>query len=52
MSAPDTRSVRSNWESEVRMAGVYQALAGATSDDRLRRRLTALAATEKRHADA
>jgi VIT1/CCC1 family predicted Fe2+/Mn2+ transporter/rubrerythrin len=52
MSAPDTRSVRSNWESEVRMAGVYQALAGATSDDRLRRRLTVLAATEKRHADA
>jgi VIT1/CCC1 family predicted Fe2+/Mn2+ transporter/rubrerythrin len=52
MSAPDTRSVRSNWEGEVRMAGVYQALAGATSDDRLRRRLTALAATEKRHADA
>lgn len=52
MSAPDTRSVRSNWESEVRMAGVYEALAGATSDDRLKQRLTALAATEKRHADA
>jgi vacuolar iron transporter family protein len=34
------------------MAGVYEALAGATSDVRLRRRLTALAATEKRHADA
>jgi len=34
------------------MAGVYEALAGATSDDRLSRRLTALAATEKRHADA
>jgi VIT1/CCC1 family predicted Fe2+/Mn2+ transporter/rubrerythrin len=52
MSAPDTRSVRSNWESEIRMAGVYEALAGATADDRLSRRLTALAVTEKRHADA
>jgi VIT1/CCC1 family predicted Fe2+/Mn2+ transporter len=34
------------------MAGVYEALADATSDERLRRRLTALAATEKKHADA
>ena len=34
------------------MAGVYAALADSTSDERLRRRLTALAATEKRHADA
>jgi vacuolar iron transporter family protein len=34
------------------MAGVYEALAGTTNDDRLRRRLIALAATEKRHADA
>jgi vacuolar iron transporter family protein len=39
-------------ESEIRMAGVYEALAGATSDVRLKRRLTSLAATEKRHADA
>jgi hypothetical protein len=30
MSDPDARSVRSNWEAEVRMAGVYEALAGAT----------------------
>jgi vacuolar iron transporter family protein len=52
MSVPDARSVRSNMESEIRMAGVYEALAGATSDVRLKRRLTSLAATEKRHADA
>lgn len=52
MSAPDARSVRANWESETRMAGVYAALAQVTSDVRLRRRLAALAATEKRHADA
>ena len=52
LSAPDTRSLRSNWASETRMAGVYEALAGVTSDERLRRRLNGLAATEKRHADA
>jgi vacuolar iron transporter family protein len=52
MSAPDARSVRSNWESEVRMAGVYEALAGVTSDSRLKNRLSMLSATEKRHADA
>ena len=52
MSAPDARSVRSNWESETRMAGVYEALAGVTSDAHLKRRLTSLAETEKRHADA
>ena len=34
------------------MAGVYEALAGVTSDARLKRRLTALAETEARHADA
>jgi VIT1/CCC1 family predicted Fe2+/Mn2+ transporter/rubrerythrin len=34
------------------MAGVYEALAGVTSNAELQRRLTALAATEKRHADA
>ena len=52
MSAPDARSVRSNWESEVRMAGVYEALAGTTRDKGLKHRLMSLAATEKRHADA
>ncbi len=34
------------------MAGVYEALAGVTSDVRLKRRLTTLAETETRHADA
>ena len=52
MSAPDARSVRSNWESEVRMAGVYEALAGTTRDAGLKNRLMSLAETEKRHADA
>src|SRR5258708_9212658 len=52
MSAPDARLVRSNWESEVRMAGVYEALAGAARDTGLEPRLMSLAATEKRHADA
>jgi VIT1/CCC1 family predicted Fe2+/Mn2+ transporter len=52
MSAPDARSVRSNWESEVRMAGVYEALAGTTRDTGLKHRLMSLAATEQRHADA
>jgi VIT1/CCC1 family predicted Fe2+/Mn2+ transporter len=44
--------VRSNWESEVRMADVYEALAGVTGDKRLKHRLMSLAATETRHADA
>jgi VIT1/CCC1 family predicted Fe2+/Mn2+ transporter/rubrerythrin len=52
MSATDTRSVRFNWESEARMADVYEALAGVTSDVRLKHRLMALAETEQRHADA
>ena len=52
MSAPDARSVRSNWESEMRLAEVYEALARVTSDSNLKHRLTSLAATEKRHADA
>ncbi|MDQ6722257.1 MAG: VIT1/CCC1 transporter family protein [Candidatus Dormibacteraeota bacterium] len=52
LSEPDTRSLRSNWESETRMAGVYEALAGVASDAGLQRRLKTLAATEKRHADA
>jgi vacuolar iron transporter family protein len=52
MSAPDTRSVRRNWEGEVRLADVYEALAGVTPDARLKHRLRSLAATEKRHADA
>jgi len=52
MSTPDARSVRSNWESEVRMAGVYEALAGTTRDTGLKHRLMSLAETEKRHADA
>ena len=51
MSAPDARSVRSNWESETRMAGVYEALAGVTADAHLKRRLTSLAETEQRHAE-
>jgi vacuolar iron transporter family protein len=52
MSAPDARSVRSNWEAEVRMAAVYEALSRVTSDVRLKHRLTSLAETEKRHAGA
>jgi VIT1/CCC1 family predicted Fe2+/Mn2+ transporter len=52
LSAPDTRSLRSNWESETRMAGVYAALADVALDAGLKRRLKMLAATEKRHADA
>jgi VIT1/CCC1 family predicted Fe2+/Mn2+ transporter/rubrerythrin len=52
LSEPDTKSLRSNWESETRMAGVYEALAGVASDAGLRRRLKSLATTEKRHADA
>jgi VIT1/CCC1 family predicted Fe2+/Mn2+ transporter len=34
------------------MAGVYEALAGVADDAGLKRRLSSLAATEKRHADA
>jgi VIT1/CCC1 family predicted Fe2+/Mn2+ transporter/rubrerythrin len=52
MSAPDARSVRSNWAGEARMAAVYAALAGVTSDARLKHRLETLAETERRHADA
>src|SRR5258706_4729468 len=52
MSAPDARAIRSNFESEARMADVYHALAGVTSDARLRRRLSAVAETEQSHADA
>jgi vacuolar iron transporter family protein len=52
MSAPDARSVRGNWESEARLAGVYEALAGVTHDARLKHRLISLAETEQRHADA
>jgi vacuolar iron transporter family protein len=52
LSEPDTKSLRSNWESETRMAGVYEALAGVASDAGLKRRLKSLATTEKRHADA
>jgi vacuolar iron transporter family protein len=52
MSAPDARAIRLNWESEARMADVYQALAQVTSDARLKRRLALLAETEQRHADA
>ena len=52
LSEPDTRSLRSNWESEARMAGVYEALAEVASDAGLKRRLKTLAETEKRHAEA
>jgi VIT1/CCC1 family predicted Fe2+/Mn2+ transporter/rubrerythrin len=52
LSEPDTRSLRANWESETRMAGVYEALAEVASDSGLKRRLKTLSQTEKRHADA
>jgi VIT1/CCC1 family predicted Fe2+/Mn2+ transporter/rubrerythrin len=52
ISAPDAKAIRSNFESEARMADVYHALAGVTSDPRLKRRLSALAVTEQSHADA
>jgi VIT1/CCC1 family predicted Fe2+/Mn2+ transporter/rubrerythrin len=52
LSAPDMRSLRSNWENESRMAGVYEALAAVSGDPRLERRLRLLAETEKRHAEA
>jgi vacuolar iron transporter family protein len=52
LSEPDARSLRSNWESETRMAGVYEALAGVAADAGVKRRLKTLAETEKRHADA
>jgi VIT1/CCC1 family predicted Fe2+/Mn2+ transporter/rubrerythrin len=52
MSEPDARAIRSNWESEARMADVYHALAGVTPDAHLKRRLALLAETEQRHADA
>ena len=52
LSDPDLRSLRSNWASETRMAGVYEALSNVTSDPRVRERLTLLARTEERHANA
>jgi vacuolar iron transporter family protein len=52
LSEPDARSLRSNWESETRLAGVYEALAGVATDAGVKRRLKTLAQTEKRHADA
>ncbi|HEY1162183.1 MAG TPA: demethoxyubiquinone hydroxylase family protein [Candidatus Dormibacteraeota bacterium] len=52
LSEPDTKSLRSNWESETRMAAVYEALSAVASDSGLKRRLKGLATTEKRHADA
>jgi VIT1/CCC1 family predicted Fe2+/Mn2+ transporter/rubrerythrin len=52
ISDPDAKAIRSNFESEARMADVYHALAGVTSDPRLKRRLSALAVTEQSHADA
>jgi vacuolar iron transporter family protein len=52
MSAPDARSVRSNWESEIRLAAVYEALADVTPDAPLKHRLRSLAETETRHAEA
>jgi VIT1/CCC1 family predicted Fe2+/Mn2+ transporter len=52
LSAPDTRSLLSNWEAETRMAEVYEALARVGRDPTLQRRLRSLAVTEKRHADA
>ena len=52
MSAPDTRAIRSNLDSEARMADIYQALAGVASDAHLKRRLALLAETEQRHAEA
>jgi len=52
MSAPDTRAIRANLDSEARMADIYQALAGVVSDAHLKRRLALLAETEQRHAEA
>jgi VIT1/CCC1 family predicted Fe2+/Mn2+ transporter/rubrerythrin len=52
ISDPDAKAIRSNFESEARMADVYHALAGVTSDPRLKHRLSALAVTEQSHADA
>ena len=52
LSEPDVKSLRSNWESETRMAGVYEALAAVAADAGVKRRLKTLAETEKRHADA
>lgn len=52
LSAADTQAIRSNWESEARMSDVYQALAEVAPDARLKRRLSLLAETEQRHADA
>jgi vacuolar iron transporter family protein len=52
LSEPDIKSLRSNWESEMRMAEIYEALSGVASDTGLKKRLKSLATTEKRHAVA
>jgi VIT1/CCC1 family predicted Fe2+/Mn2+ transporter/demethoxyubiquinone hydroxylase (CLK1/Coq7/Cat5 family) len=52
LSDSDIKSIRSNWAGEVRMASVYEALAGVASNPVASRRLKALAETESRHAEA
>jgi VIT1/CCC1 family predicted Fe2+/Mn2+ transporter/demethoxyubiquinone hydroxylase (CLK1/Coq7/Cat5 family) len=52
LSDQDLRSLRSNWASEARMTGVYEALSQVASDPHIRERLRMLSKTEQRHADA
>ncbi len=52
LSDSDLKSLRSNWAAEARMADVYESLAEVTSNPRARRRLKAMAETERRHAQA
>jgi VIT1/CCC1 family predicted Fe2+/Mn2+ transporter/rubrerythrin len=52
LSDSDVKSLRSNWAGEERMASVYESLAAVASNPRASARLRALAATERRHAQA
>jgi len=52
LSDSDTRSLRSNWASEARMASVYEALSEVASNPRARQHLKVLAETERRHERA
>ncbi len=52
LSDSDSKSLRSNWAGEARMASVYEALSEVASNPRASARLKALAETERRHADA
>jgi len=51
LSDSDSKSLRSNWAGEARMASVYEALSEVASNPRASARLKALAETERRHAD-